>query len=428
MKGLNFESTLTYTYSKSQEQMKNILEQDGFQKLKQNDDLKVVEYTIDHSRQIKLSQLLYLQEIRYIQLNIAQNIQLCLDIIMKYQKLKDQNIQHNYLSSDRIILNLTDQQSQITILPQNLNYTIHFVGYDCPFYESKNYINSSKNDDQSIKEIIINILQIKKNERMTKKNKNQNWNIDTDQVKNNKIILPDINKEEQKKKFNQKYSELAQIIESLLAEGIFKSIEEFVQKSKLIFEKYNNQNNKNQRLTGVDKCFTKKNFKRSNRLDDVIKNLKQIQQLYYKQEESSEFLKILQLSFPLITKELITATFYQNQYPHNINFFLNLKQEFNINNEMIDKMINENKEEIMKDFKFELDIEIIKDDVNLQLIDNKFKILNYFLNSTKFSMQNDQHIKIQIDIIKKEIIKEATIQSLKNYLELKILQLIEDLI
>ncbi|CAK79798.1 unnamed protein product (macronuclear) [Paramecium tetraurelia] len=165
MKGLNYKSTQTYSYEKSNEEMKRILEYDGLKNWQLNDDCKIVEYTIDHSMQMTLSLLIYLQEIKFIRLTIAQNIQLCLAILNKYQELQKQNIQHNYLSSDRILINLTDKQHQITIFPEKLVYTIHFLGYDCPFYERDNYKDSKKKDDQSIKEIIINIIQLSKKQK-----------------------------------------------------------------------------------------------------------------------------------------------------------------------------------------------------------------------------------------------------------------------
>ncbi|CAD8173871.1 unnamed protein product [Paramecium pentaurelia] len=365
--------------------------------------------------QIKLSLLLYLQEIEFIRLSIAQNIQLCLDILMKYKQLKELNIQHNYLNSDRIILNITDRQSQITILPQKLNYTIHFVGYDCPFYERPDYINTFKNDDQSIKEIIINILQFNKRVRLIMKDK--------------QMTMGDGNIEEkQKKYFDEKYKDLQLIFKGLLDEGIFKSFDQFIEASNLIFEKYNNQNNKNQILSGVDKSLTVINSKRARRIDNVQDNLIKIQQCHYKEGQSYEFQQILQLAFPLIAKEFKTAFKYSNQYLAINDDYINLKQQLQFDNKMIEQMINENKEEIMKDFKFDLDFELIKEDICSQLSDNKQQILNYFLNDVKFSILKNKEIQIQIDKLKQHMVKEVTIQSLQNYLELKILQLNEDLL
>ncbi|CAK79803.1 unnamed protein product (macronuclear) [Paramecium tetraurelia] len=424
MKGLNYKSTQTYSYEKSNEEMKRILEYDGLKNWQLNDDCKIVEYTIDHSMQMTLSLLLYLQEIKFIRLTIAQNIQLCLDILNKYQELQKQNVQHNYLSSDRILINLTDKQHQITIFPGNLIYTIHFLGYDCPFYERDKYKESKKIDDQSIKEIIINIIQFSKKKELISKEKGK------------QLITDEKKRDEKQKKFNQKYPDLITIFKGLLDEGIFKSFDMFIEASKIIFEKYNNQNNKYERLAGVDTSLTKTNFKRSRRIPDVSKNLEQIQQQYYKDGQSYEFQQILQTTFPLITNEFRTAIRYEYQYPPKIDdTYFNLKQELSINNEeMINQIINENKDEILKEFKFELDLQSIKDDINSQLQDNQLKILNYFLNNVKFSLQQQdnkqsiQHIQIQIQKLKTEIIKEVTIQTLKNYVELQILLLISDLI
>ncbi|CAD8073095.1 unnamed protein product [Paramecium primaurelia] len=426
MKGLNYKSTQTYSYQKSNEEMRRILECDGFKNFKLYEDQKIIEYTIDNSMQIKLSLLLYLQDIKFIRLSIAQNIQLCLDILMKYKQLKELNIQHNYINSDRIIINITDKQSQITILPEKINYTIHFLGYDCPFYERPDYINTFKNDDQSIKEIIINILQFNKRERLIVKEKQMTMG---DKKADQQIITDQKKREEKQKKFNEKYKDLQLIFKALLDEGIFKSFDQFIDASNLIFGKYNNKNNKNQRLSGVDKNSTKLNSKRLRRIDNVNENLIKIQECNYKQGYSYEFQQILQLAFPLIAEELTTAKlYYSNQYPVINDDYINLKQQLNFDNKMIEQMINENKEEIMKDFKFDLDFELIKEDICQQLKDNKQQILNYFLNDVKFSISKNREIQIQIDTLKQHMVKEVTIQSLQNYLELKILQLIQDLI
>ncbi|CAD8073085.1 unnamed protein product [Paramecium primaurelia] len=425
MKGLNYLSTQTYSYQKSNEEMRRILECDGFQNFKLNEYQKIIEYTIDNSMQIKLSLLLYLQEIEFVRLSIAQNIQLCLGILMKYKLLKELNIQHNYLNSDRIILNITDKQSQITILPQKLNYTIHFLGYDCPFYERPDYINTFKNDDQSIKEIIINILQFIKRIKLIVKEKQMTMG---DKKADQQRITDQKKREEKQKDFNEKYKDLQLIFKGLLDEGIFKSFDKFIEASNLIFEKYNNQNNKNQRLFGVDKSFTVINSYRLRRIDYVNENLIKIQECNYKQGYSYEFQQILQLAFPLIAKELTTSYIYQYQYPTINDDYINLKQQLNFDNKMIEQMINENKEEIMKDFKFDLDYELIKEDICQQLKDNKQQILNYFLNDVKFSISKNRDIQIQIDTLKQHMVKEVTIQSLQNYLELQILQLNQDLL
>ncbi|CAD8174255.1 unnamed protein product [Paramecium octaurelia] len=438
MKGLNYSSILTYSYEKSQEDMKRILEFDGLTNWQQNDDCKIVEYKIDHSMQITLSLLLYLQESKFIRLTIAQNIQLCLDILQKYQELKKQNIQHNYLSSDRILINLTDIKHQITIMPERLLYTIHFVGYDCPFYEKENYKNSKKNDDQSIKEIIISITQLIRNKELKSKEKG-------------KQLITDQRKREQKEKeFNQKYPDLVNIFKTLMDEGIFKSFDKFIEASQIIFEKYNNLNNKNQRLVGVDKSFTMLKSKRGRRIDNVKENLEWIQKQYYKDGQFYEFQQILQLTFPLIAKELKESRIYSDQKAPKNDKYINLKEDLSNNKEeFINQIINENKDEIMKDFKFELDLKLIKDDINSQL-DNQLKILNYFLNDVKFSLINQdniqqldnilirnsflqikniqQHIQIQISELKQKIIQEVVITKLKIYVELQIMQVSEDML
>ncbi|CAD8102111.1 unnamed protein product [Paramecium primaurelia] len=397
MKGLNYTSKLTYTYSKKFEEMQRILEKDGFDNFKLNDNLKIVEYSIDNSKTIQLSLLLYLQEIQLIRFTIAQQIQLCQIIYLKYNYLQKYNIQHNYLSSDRIWLKVTNNH-QITILPQFLQYSIHFVGFDCPFYEIDNYQNSKREDGQTIKDIITKILH---------------------QLKI---------KELKKSKSPEKTKALQIIFTSLLEQGICKSFDNFFEESSKIFKRYNY---KNQRLSGlIDKELTIYKSKRARRIDDVIGNIKLIISSYYKEGQSFKFQQILYTIFPIIAKELKNATFYQNQLlPKNQNqIYLELdKQIFSINKQEVDQIINENKESIMKDFKFDIDLQQIKEIINSEL-PNQLKFLNYFLNNAKFADQHINNILSFINQFKKEIIQKVIISTLKDYLNLQILKLIQELI
>ncbi|CAD8154219.1 unnamed protein product [Paramecium pentaurelia] len=395
MKGLNYKSKLTYTYSKNFEEIQRILEKDGFDNFKLNDNLKIVEYSIDNSKSIQLSLLLYLQEIQLIRFSIAQQIQLCQNIYLKYNYLQKQNIQHNYLSSDRIWLKVTNN-NQITILPQFLQYSIHFVGFDCPFYEIDNYQNSKREDGQTIKDIIIKILH---------------------QLKY---------KELKKTKSPEKTIALQIIFTSLLEQGIYKSFDNFFEESSKILKKYNY---KNQRLSGVvDKELNIFRSKRARRIDDVIENIQLIILSHYKEGQSFKFQQILYTIFPIIAKELKNATFYQNQLLPKNQIYLEFdKQIFYINNQEVDQIINENKESIMKDFKFEIDLQQIKEIINSEL-PNQLKFLNYFLNNAKFADQQINNILSFINQFKKEIILKVTISTLRDYLNLQILKLIQELI
>ncbi|CAD8066305.1 unnamed protein product [Paramecium sonneborni] len=413
MKGLNYQSTLSYTFSKSNKEIKEILEFDGFKDYKIDEDLKIVEYTINHSNSIQLSLLLYLQQIKFIQLTIAQQIQLCLDIYNKYKQLEQQNIQHNYLSSDRIWLNISNKQHQITILPNILYYTIHFVGYDCPFYERDNYLNSQIKDDQAIKNTIINILQIAKNRMNDKKKKLDN------------ISTKDQNMKEKQQQKKEKLTENQIIFKVLLDEGIYKSFDKFILSSQFIFEKYENINNLKQRLKGVDKNFAQFNIKRNNRNKDVINNLVQIQQTY-NNKQFCELSSILFQMFKKIADHFRNATFYEQQMFTEIIIYEHFQNQIeHIDNQIIQKVIDDNKESIMKDFKFELDLQSIQDDINQQL-SNKFKTFRYFFNDFKF-LKDQKYIMNQIQKLKEEVIKEVVTQILQDYLQLLILKLEDDL-
>ncbi|CAK64114.1 unnamed protein product (macronuclear) [Paramecium tetraurelia] len=394
MKGLNYESKLTYTYSMSFEQMKRTLEIDGFDCFRLNDDLKIIEYSINNSIAIQLSLLLYLQEINLIRFTIAQQIQLCQHIYSKYLQLKQQNIQHNYLSSERIWLKILNNH-QITILPKNLQYSIHFVGFDCPFYEKDNQQNSKTDDELTIKTIIIDILV---------------------QLKNKKL---------KKNKSDDKHIKLKQIFELLLNKGIYISFENFLCNVDDIFSTFRNTN---QRLSDiVDKELTKFNSKRAWRVENVVENLKQIIQTHYKKGQCYQFQQILYYTFPKIAKELKTAKFYENQEAvKNINIY-DIDQQLTIHDNYFDELINKNIESIMKDFKFEIDMQDIKETIKSELR-NEFKILNYFLNQVKYQNKDFNQILAYFNNLKNDIIVKVVRKILIDELRLQILKLIDELI
>ncbi|CAD8149265.1 unnamed protein product [Paramecium octaurelia] len=393
MKGLNYQSKLTYTYSMPYEQMKKILEMDGFNCFTLNDDLKIIEYSIDHSKAIQLSLLLYLLDIDLIRFTIAQQIQLCLNIYAKHLQFEQQNIQHKYLSSDRIWLKVINNQ-QITILPRTLHYTVHFVGFDCPFYEKDDYQNSQTIDKQTIINIIRDILE---------------------QLKKKKL---------EKQKSNEKYKLLKDIFEQLLDKGIYQSHEQFQHQVETVFIKYQC---KNQRLIDkVDKEVSSYS-KRGMRVKDVVENLHLIISNNYKKGQFYSFQQILYSTFPKMAKELKNAIFYFNQEPENIivNYFDQIL--FIIDDKYIEELINKNKQIIMKDFKFEIDMQEIKDIIKTEL-QNEFKILNYFLNQVKYQNKKFDQIIGYFYRLKNDLTVRVVIQILKDELKLLTLKLIDDLI
>ncbi|CAD8075350.1 unnamed protein product [Paramecium sonneborni] len=395
MRGFNYRSQLTFSYSKQINEMKQILENDGYKQFEINEQQNVIKYSIPNERVIRLDNLLYLFKIKYVKITIAQMIQLCLQIVYKYKQIQQNSIQHNYLHKNRILLQLVSQQESLSILPIKLYYQIHFIGYDCPFYEQKDYKNSKINDKDAIKSIVEEIL--KYLEQYSKK-----------KVKNNL-------------KFQT-------IIQNLRLQ-INQSFDSFIQEINKIYKEYSNLNNQNQMLQSLDKKIDNLNFRRYTRNQNVQENLQALKQNYFINDSWHLFEFYLYNTLPLITKEFRKGAYYSQQKPPKDLQFINFQNSLMFyDKKLINDVINKEIENVNKQFKFEWDLHTIQKEI-IEIILLKFQFLQYFLNDIQQMDINDiEQIKNQIDLIKENITKETIEQEIQNYLELMILQMIDELI
>ncbi|CAD8088128.1 unnamed protein product [Paramecium sonneborni] len=396
MKGFDYTSNLIYSYKKSLNEMIQILEFDGYNDFEIKEELNLIKYTINNQRVIKLNYLLYLFEIKYVKITVAQLIQLCKEIVQKYYQMQQNSIQHNYLHLNRVLLKLDSNQESLSILPIKLNYKVHFTGYDCPFYERKDFQNYQINDADAIKSIVLEII--------------------------NFIEKYSMRETSNDKKFQQK-------IESLKS-SIRESFDSFIQIINEIFQQYSNQNNEKQKLVNIDQQFEHLNFKRNKFQHSVQLNLQELQNKFLTNNNYHFYELNLYITLPLMTKEFRKSiTIYFPQQPPQDLLFISIRNQFDCCDEnLIKSLINEQIDIFNKSYKFEWDINaIIKEIKNILLL--KYKILEYFYNDYKFLLLEDIQLTInQIIFLKENIAYETVREIIQDYLKLKIIQLIYSLI
>ncbi|CAD8065291.1 unnamed protein product [Paramecium primaurelia] len=390
MEGFKFQSYLTYTYKNSQDQMKDILQKDGYLDYKIIPEFNLIRYKINNERVIRLDNLLFLFKTYYLKITIAQLIQLCLQIVKKYQNLQQNSIKHNYLELNRILLKLDEKCQSMSILPQLLYYTIHFTGYDCPFYEKQDYQYNQIVDEDAIKSIILQIL-------------NCTYQNEIEEEK----MLDNIKK---------------------LKNQIKISLDSFIQSVQTIFIEYSNRDNEYQILQKIDTQFNDKNYKRNSRKTNVQKNLSNLQNMYYNNDKNwFLYEQYLYQTIPLITHEFRKAYIYQEQKLQKdikIFDFRQLLDEYD--EKLILDLINQNIAHISESCKFEWDINIIYNDIKL-ILSEELQKLQYFKNDINFFKKEKNFID-QLNQFKQSIQKKVTYEAFETCLYLKYFQLIEELI
>ncbi|CAD8174256.1 unnamed protein product [Paramecium octaurelia] len=411
MKDFKYNSYLTYTFNLSIKEMKRILELERFQAWEINQKQKIVKYTINNSVSIKLSYLLLFIEADFLRFSLAQMIQLGIDIYNKYKQLENNKIQHKYLSSDRIYLQFENESQALSILPKELRYSIHFTGYDCPFYELENYDSVQKSDEQSVKEIITHIIQIAKNKFKEKQKK----------------ILQQQNGTEKLQQRLQTLQAEEEIYQKIYNEGICISLEQFILKSDDIFTQFGNSNNQRQLLVDVDLRFDDKIFWRKFRSKKVSQNFVNIIQ---STQSSLKWIRVEQLlieTIPLIMKEVKKSYFYSDQNQVQNRQFINIQLIIGcMNMEDINNSIDLLLKKAQEKYKFDLDKQFIFKKTITSLPD-RLSMLNYFYNNVNFQIEiNEKLIKL-INNLKQKLLNKIVEENVKEQIELHIIQMLEEI-
>ncbi|CAD8176519.1 unnamed protein product [Paramecium octaurelia] len=396
MIGFQYVSILSYSYTKSYDEISLILNIDGFKDVEIINQDNLIRYTINNERVIRLDNLLYLFKIKYIRLTIAQLIQLCLEIIKKYQKLQQNSIEHNYLDLNRVLLQLHPKSEGLFILPSTFSYDIHFTGYDCPFYEREDYEDYTISDSEAIKSIVNKIIDYTASYSMKQAKNDQKFPIIIEQLRNSLNI----------------------------------SFDKFINTIEEQFALSANNNHQQQALTSLDNQFMHLNYKRKVFSVKVYSNLENLLKRYYSIKNWYIYEYYLYQTLPKITKEFRKSTLiFIYQGPEQEIQYTQFENEFNtLDNNLIDQLITE---QIDSFYQYKIDFN--KSDISKTVIERLQQQMNllkyYFQNDANFINFADINKNIKhVSFLKKGLTERVVQEVFSNQFQLKNLQWINEMI
>ncbi|CAD8207003.1 unnamed protein product [Paramecium octaurelia] len=149
---------------------------DYFQSGKLDIPNKIITYTINHSRCIRLSDLIFYIDIDFVRIQFGSFLNLILSLLEKVEYIESEGLQHEYLDMNRIWLYFQEDGQYPGLIYQLLDYSIHFTGYSCPL-DKGNRVKQKASIE--IKQIISEIIdkcynRIRINQ---KKNKDKNTSL-----------------------------------------------------------------------------------------------------------------------------------------------------------------------------------------------------------------------------------------------------------
>ncbi|CAD8126628.1 unnamed protein product [Paramecium sonneborni] len=397
---LNFPYACEDVYSfENQEELIKAIDFDQIGQIYVDQDNKSITYKMDRSKSLRLSDLIFWIESDFVRIHLGQLLHLISNLLQKVQFLESKGIEHNYLDLNRIWLQIKQNSQYPCLIYQFLYYSLHFIGYQCPFYEKQNsqYMLKASLRINEIIQIIINKCF-------------------------NQIRL----KSKNTQKRNEIFKEILQpIIDLCKSNSTSNQIIAFIQEK---LKKYNYQDDmKNKLVQSLIIDDNSNDYIQSQRhsiIENVNKDLKQIIELvgnmdrlqlniYYKHLKSYQKIKFEYQSQAQELYRLLQKRELQLKYKIN---------------ELVQISMKSSLQEYEKQFKFEItenEIQLIEQEIFDQIIKSKY--VKYF-NNTFWLYFNNEEFKNQIyAAISKSLI--ASIQDkLKIFFMYKILQLIDDLI
>ncbi|CAK82834.1 unnamed protein product (macronuclear) [Paramecium tetraurelia] len=111
---------------------------------------KWIKYTINLRNCFRLRDLMFWIQKGLVLMSIEQILRLCSHLLTKVAELKQNELNHFYLTSDRIWLILRQKSQLLTITFVDIQYDIAFTGFQCPIFQSE-----SQKQDASISILTI---------------------------------------------------------------------------------------------------------------------------------------------------------------------------------------------------------------------------------------------------------------------------------
>ncbi|CAK58676.1 unnamed protein product (macronuclear) [Paramecium tetraurelia] len=158
MNGMAYKTFQYYSY-KDLKSLQDILKIDSIGFVNIDEDEQIIEYEIDRSKCLKLSDLILMINQGFFEIYLGQLLGLFLDLLRKVISLKNQHsIDHQYLDENRIWLVFQDSNKCINFDYQKIEYKIVFTGYQCQLYEESSEIKipAEQKVQRIIKDILIN--------------------------------------------------------------------------------------------------------------------------------------------------------------------------------------------------------------------------------------------------------------------------------
>ncbi|CAD8159269.1 unnamed protein product [Paramecium pentaurelia] len=365
-----------------------------------------VKYTINSGQSIRLRDLIFWIQSNFIRIHLGQLLVLFLKLLEKVQFLEANGIKHNYLDFNRIWLHLTQKSQYPSLIYQFLDYSIHFTGYDCPFYEKTNDSGITE-ASQKIKEIIKFII-----------------TLCFDQ-----IIFLRTNKNTR----NSYYQELLQPIVNLCQpNSTTQQIIQIIQKNLSAFNYQENlQNNCFQCLNIDDKI---NDYIESPRYEIIPKINKDLEQIIEFGNAFGQVVveSILLYYIPIFGKNLVSYSI--------TDYLVKVQQQYNIISQREKKIRDSIKEQVIKTFeyfllekyenkyKFQITKEE-KDSINKDIIDSIIESAQFqYFNNSYWLHINNEEIENLILVSISEILIQQVQDQIDLFLMYKILVLIDELI
>ncbi|CAD8126613.1 unnamed protein product [Paramecium sonneborni] len=365
---LNFPYACEDVYSfENQEELQKAIDFDQIGQIYVDQDNKSITYKMDRSKSLRLSDLIFWIESDFVRIHLGQLLHLISNLLQKVQFIESKGIEHNYLDLNRIWLQIKQNSQYPCLIYQFFYYSIHFIGYQCPFYEKQNsqYMLKASLRINEIIQIIINKCF-------------------------NQIRL----KSKNTQKRNEIFKEILQpIIDLCKSNSTSNQIIAFIQEK---LKKYNYQDDmKNKLVQSLIIDDNSNDYIQSQRhsiIENVNKDLKQIIEFGRKYGQIV-IENLLVYNIPLISKHLKSYQKIKFEYQSQAQELYSLLQKKELQlNELVQNSMKSSLQEYEKQFKFKItqyEIQLMEQEIFDQIIKSKY--YKYF-NNTFWQYSTNQEV------------------------------------
>ncbi|CAD8183459.1 unnamed protein product [Paramecium pentaurelia] len=156
MKGIDYDIIEYFQYENKQQLNKELsLNQIG--RIEYIPNERWIKQTINLKNCIRLRDLMLWIEKGLVLISLGQILRLCQNLLNKVIELQQNQLDHCYLTSNRIWLKLTQNSKLLTIAHVDIEYQIVFTGFQCPIFENQ---SNKQSASTSIIQIMIQIIKV----------------------------------------------------------------------------------------------------------------------------------------------------------------------------------------------------------------------------------------------------------------------------